>query len=105
VRSWPAESRGLGRATALELAREGCEVVLAARSEQPLTEAARADSAETSTRVEAIPFDVTDTASINDLVKPICRSVGGRGLPSTRRPRTGGHSEEADVYASASEQE
>lgn len=97
-------SRGLGRATALELAREGCEVVLAARSEQPLVEAAAQISAETSTRVEAVPFDVTDKGSVNDLVKQAVDLLGGVDILINAAARTGGHSEEADVYATANEE-
>lgn len=97
-------SRGLGRAIALELAREGCEVVLAARSEQPLLEAAAQISAETSTRIEPVPFDVMDATSIKDLVDRSVGLLGGVDILINAAARTGGHGEEADVYASASEQ-
>lgn len=97
-------SRGLGRATALELAREGCEVVLASRSEQPLAEAAAQISAETSTRVEPVPFDVMDATSIKELVDRSADLLGGVDILINAAARTGGHGEEADVYASASEE-
>jgi len=63
-----ASSRGLGRAIAEELAREGCDLVLCARTEGPL-ESARAEiEAETGRRVVARPTDVADAEEVEALV-------------------------------------
>jgi len=63
-----ASSRGLGRAIAEELAREGCDLVMCARSPDPL-EAARSDiEAATGRRVVARPTDVADADQVDALV-------------------------------------
>jgi 3-oxoacyl-[acyl-carrier protein] reductase len=64
-----ASSRGLGRAIAEELAREGCDLVMCARGEGPL-ESARAEiEAATGRRVVALPTDVADAAQVARLVQ------------------------------------
>lgn len=60
-------SKGLGRALAEALAARGWDLVLDARSEGALTEAAGAVSAY-GTRVTAVPGDVTDSAHRAELV-------------------------------------
>ena len=52
-------SKGLGRACALALAREGAAVTLVARTAETLAEAAEAIRAETRTEVSVVPADVT----------------------------------------------
>lgn len=64
-----ASSRGLGRAIAEELAREGCGLVMCARSEGPLEEARAAIQAETGQRVLARPTDIADEAEVRALVE------------------------------------
>ena len=59
-----ASSRGLGRATAQALSEEGAKVVMCARNQQALTEAAKAMPGETL----IIEADVTDPASPQRLV-------------------------------------
>ena len=62
-----ASSRGLGRAIAFELAREGAAVVISARDAKVL-EATRASiAAETGARVDAIPADVSTMEGIRAL--------------------------------------
>ena len=64
-----AASQGIGRAVALSLAREGCQVAICARNEGPLKEAARAIHEETGAEVVTIPADVSriaDTAAFAD---------------------------------------
>ena len=56
-------SSGNGRATALAFAREGASVVLAARREQPLLEAAAECEAQGG-RALAVPTDVTDEGAV-----------------------------------------
>ena len=59
-------SSGIGRATALAFAREGASVVLAARREQPLLEAAAECEAQGG-RALVVPTDVTDEGAVEEL--------------------------------------
>jgi 3-oxoacyl-[acyl-carrier protein] reductase len=54
-----ASSRGLGRACAVSLAREGCEITLVARTAATLEATADAIRAETAVRVTTIAADIT----------------------------------------------
>jgi 3-oxoacyl-[acyl-carrier protein] reductase len=62
-----AASKGLGRASALALAQEGCKVVVCARTESTLAQAEGA-IAGIGAEVLAIPADVTDPATPAQLV-------------------------------------
>ncbi|HSG47275.1 MAG TPA: SDR family oxidoreductase [Longimicrobiales bacterium] len=64
-----ASSRGLGRAVAEELAWEGCNLVLCARSGGPLEETRSAIEEKTGRQVVALPTDVSDPAQVEALVK------------------------------------
>jgi 3-oxoacyl-[acyl-carrier protein] reductase len=68
-----ASSRGLGKACALELAREGAKVVICARHVQSLT--AAADEIRTATAAEVLPIqvDLTDAAQIQHLADEALR--------------------------------
>ncbi|MBO6900422.1 MAG: SDR family oxidoreductase [Rhizobiaceae bacterium] len=55
-------SKGLGKASAVSLAREGVELWLAARSPEPLAEAAKEISAEGGVSVHTVAADVTTEA-------------------------------------------
>jgi len=59
-----AASRGLGYATALELAREGANVVLCSRSQGAIGDAAKRIAAETGAEALAVTADVTDSGAI-----------------------------------------
>lgn len=61
-------SRGLGRAIAGALAREGCRLALCARGTQALREVATELGADEPDRVLALPLDVTDPAAARRLV-------------------------------------
>jgi 3-oxoacyl-[acyl-carrier protein] reductase len=63
-----ASSRGLGRACALELAREGARVVICARNATILDETAAEIRATAGTEVLALPADLTDAAQVTNLV-------------------------------------
>ena len=62
-------SRGIGKAIARELAREGCSVVLGARTKQTLDDAADEISRETGAKVVGISVDTTDVESIKSFMK------------------------------------
>jgi 3-oxoacyl-[acyl-carrier protein] reductase len=69
-------SRGIGRATALVLAGEGCRLVLAARAEGVLSEAAREAEA-AGAEVLAVPCDVTGPRDAKRLVDASVERFGG----------------------------
>lgn len=66
-------SRGIGRAIALELAREGAHVVLVARSREQL---ARVKAEMTGTGHWTIPIDLTDQDAATRLVDAITTEIG-----------------------------
>lgn len=70
-----AASKGLGRAAALALAEEGCKLVICARTESTLADAAAAVTA-TGADVLAIPADVTDPAAPQRLVDATVERFG-----------------------------
>ena len=57
-----AASRGLGRASAFSLARNGADLVVNGRDERVLEETAQAIREETGVTVEAVPGDISDPA-------------------------------------------
>lgn len=63
-----AASRGLGRATALALAAEGCDLVLSSRGGEQL-EATAADAAALGVAVDVVAADVTDPDTPSRLVE------------------------------------
>jgi 3-oxoacyl-[acyl-carrier protein] reductase len=71
-----ASSRGLGKACALELAREGARVVICARDAESL--AAAAGEIRTATGAEVLPIqvDLTDAAQIQHLADEALRRFG-----------------------------
>ncbi|MFF3570189.1 SDR family NAD(P)-dependent oxidoreductase [Nocardia jiangxiensis] len=70
-------SRGIGLAVARALAAEGVDVVLAARSAEPLAAAARAVAAESGRRILAVPTDTGDDEQVRRLVDRTVAELGG----------------------------
>lgn len=66
-----AASKGLGKAVALELAREGATVVICARNEDVLMRARDEITEATGTRVDAFAADVTDQDRVNEVVQQV----------------------------------
>ena len=64
-----ASSRGLGRAVADELAKEGANLLICARTVAPLEEAGRWIHDATGVEVVAVPADLTDPADIDRLME------------------------------------
>ena len=70
-------SLGIGKAIARELAREGVDVALVARSKERLEASARELSAETGRRVIALPTDVTRREQVEAMVAQAAKELGG----------------------------
>jgi len=82
-----AASKGLGKACALELAREGCAVAICAREEATLHAAAQEISAATGARV--VPL-VADMTSAEDITRFIATTKGTLGDPLILVTNAGG---------------
>jgi NAD(P)-dependent dehydrogenase (short-subunit alcohol dehydrogenase family) len=83
-------SRGIGKATALLFAREGCDVAICARSAGPLQEAASEIRAATGRHVYAATCDTTDRESIAAFIKGAADSLGGIDILINSAARVGG---------------
>jgi 3-oxoacyl-[acyl-carrier protein] reductase len=71
-----ASSKGLGKASALALAREGARVTICARTREELEAAAEQIRRETGTEVLAVPADLTDAAAIKGVVAATIERFG-----------------------------
>jgi 3-oxoacyl-[acyl-carrier protein] reductase len=72
-----ASSKGLGKASALALAREGARVAICARTGAALEAAAEEIRAETGSEVLAVPADLGDAQDIRSLVAATVERFGG----------------------------
>ena len=70
-------SRGLGYATALTLAREGCQVVLNSLDEEEVKAAAELIARETGTQAYGVAGDVSDASVPEILIKSAVELLGG----------------------------
>ncbi len=73
-------SRGIGKAIALELAREGVEVAIAARSIAPLEASAEEITQETGSKCVPLVFDATDRASVDGLIERAATDLGSLNI-------------------------
>jgi 3-oxoacyl-[acyl-carrier protein] reductase len=71
-----ASSKGLGKASALALAREGARVTICARTQPDLEAAAEEIRRETGSEVLAIPADVTNAEAIQNVVTATVERFG-----------------------------
>jgi NAD(P)-dependent dehydrogenase (short-subunit alcohol dehydrogenase family) len=69
-------SRGVGKAIALELAREGVDVVICGRNREALETAATELTRETGRRIVPVPTDTTARASVEQMVKETVATLG-----------------------------
>jgi 3-oxoacyl-[acyl-carrier protein] reductase len=72
-----AASRGLGYASALGLAREGCDVTICSRDEERIRKAAGTIASETGARVHAVAADVSAAGEARRLVDATVAQYGG----------------------------
>src|SRR5690349_3230996 len=70
-------SRGLGFATALTLAREGCKVAVNSREQEKATAAAEKITTETGTQAYGLAGDVSDASAAETLIKSAVGALGG----------------------------
>jgi 3-oxoacyl-[acyl-carrier protein] reductase len=70
-------SRGLGFATALVLAREGCRVAINGRDKDKVAAAVRKITKETKKKIIGLPGDVTDPDIPEKLIKETTKMFGG----------------------------
>jgi NAD(P)-dependent dehydrogenase (short-subunit alcohol dehydrogenase family) len=69
-------SRGIGKAVALELAREGVDVAICARSRESLDESAKDIERATGGRVVPVVTDTTSRESVERMVESVVQSLG-----------------------------
>src|SRR5438046_1002799 len=83
-------SRGMGKAIARQVAREGCDVSSGARTEAPLHEAAAEIAQETGRRIEPLVVDTLSGESINGFVSQAIDTLGGVHILVNCAARVGG---------------
>jgi NAD(P)-dependent dehydrogenase (short-subunit alcohol dehydrogenase family) len=69
-------SKGIGHASALMLAQEGCDVAINARSPEPLEAAAKQIADAAGRRVEAFPGDMSEPADVERVVAEAIERLG-----------------------------
>src|SRR5712692_11586860 len=70
-------SLGIGKAIAWELAREGVDVAIVARTKEQLEATARVLAADTGRRILALAADVTSKAQVDAMVAQAAAQLGG----------------------------
>ncbi len=85
-------SKGIGRAVARQLALEGVDVVIAARNETEIKDAAAALAAETGRKVVGLTVDTSDDASVKAVVAGAVAALGGLDILVNAAAKPGGQS-------------
>ena len=70
-------SRGIGKAIAIELAREGCDVVIASRTRSALEETAKEIEDITGRRIIPMVLDVTSREDVDRVMADAAKQLGG----------------------------
>jgi NAD(P)-dependent dehydrogenase (short-subunit alcohol dehydrogenase family) len=83
-------SAGMGKAIARQLAREGCDVAIGARTEPRLRQAATEIAQETGRKIVPITVDTLDAISITDFVRRAAEMLGGIQILANCAARVGG---------------
>ena len=83
-------SRGMGKAIARQLAREGCDVAIGARSEAPLREAATEIARDTGRKIIPLVVDTLNAESIKRFVHQGAEALGGVHILANCAARVGG---------------
>lgn len=83
-------SRGMGKAIARQLAREGCDVVIGARTEGPLREAATEIAQETGRKIVPLIVDTLNGESIKGFVRQGAEALGEVHILANCAARVGG---------------
>jgi NAD(P)-dependent dehydrogenase (short-subunit alcohol dehydrogenase family) len=83
-------SAGMGKAIARQLAREGCDVAIGARTEARLREAAKEIAQETGRKIVPITVDTLDAESIKEFVRRAAEALGGIQILANCAARVGG---------------
>ena len=83
-------SAGMGKAIARQLAREGCDVAIGARTEARLRQAATEIAQETGRKIVPITVDTLDAKSITDFVRRAAETLGGIQILANCAARVGG---------------
>ena len=93
-------SKGLGYATAYQLAMEGCQVILVARNEINLLKAAKTIEQATNSTVTAFQADVSKKEEIEKLTQSIIQQFGGVDIvvANAGGPKTGIFQEVSDDW-------
>jgi NAD(P)-dependent dehydrogenase (short-subunit alcohol dehydrogenase family) len=83
-------SKGIGKAIALQLAREGCDVAIAARSPDELEAAAEEIVRHSKRKVVGLVADTSDDASVKALIAQTVAALGGIDILVNAAAKPGG---------------
>ena len=83
-------SRGIGKAIARELAREGVEVAIVSRGREELEATARELAEESGRRVVPVPADTGDAASVKAMAEQAAAALGHLDILVNCAARPGG---------------
>lgn len=94
-------SRGIGKAIAFQLAREGCDVAIGARNEERLKATVDEIAKETGRKVVGFPVNTLDLNSIKAFVKQSADALGGVDIVINSAARVGGAQGDIEVIDEA----
>jgi NAD(P)-dependent dehydrogenase (short-subunit alcohol dehydrogenase family) len=83
-------SRGIGRAIARQLALDGCDIAICARTEEPLKDAAPALAKESGRKVVPVVCDTQNAEPIKRFVNTAALELGGIHIVINNAARVGG---------------